>query len=154
MGTKLILALLITALAAGSAAAKPSRTVAVGKVHGTEAYLAVTYDGHRLRAYACNGSARRLPTISSWFEARWDGRSAITLVKGVIDLRIERVHEDGRISGRLTGHRFELAPATGPAGLYEQTSGTTTEVSVVLPSGDIRGAFMPLRPPRVVGGSR
>ena len=134
MGTKLILALLISALAAGPAAAKPARDVAVGKVRGTEAYLAVTYDGHRLRAYACNGSARRLPTISSWFEARWDGRSPIT----VDDLRIERVDEDGRIGGQLDGRRFALAPATGPAGLYEQTSGTTTERSIVLARGDIR----------------
>jgi hypothetical protein len=59
MGTKLILAVTIIArAAAGSAAAKPSRTVAVGNVQGTEAYAAVTYDGHRLRAYACDGSGR------------------------------------------------------------------------------------------------
>jgi hypothetical protein len=133
MGTKLILAVLIAALAAGSAVAKPSRTVAVGKVGGTEAFLAVTYDGHRLRAYACNGSARRLPTISAWFEAPWDGRRPVTVVSGGHTLRI-----DGPLSGRLDGHRFTLEPASGPAGLYEQTSGTTTERSVVLADGAIR----------------
>ena len=119
MGTKLILAGLITALAmAGTATAKPSRTVAVGKVQGTEAYLAVTYDGHRLRAYACNGSARRLPTISAWFDAPWDGRGPITVKSGGHTLEL-----DGPTSGRLDGHRIELEPATGPAGLYEETSG-------------------------------
>jgi len=150
MGTKLILAVLITALAlAGTATAKPSRTVAVGKVQGTEAYLAVTYDGHRLRAYACNGSARRLPTISARFEAPWDGRSPITVKSGGHTLDL-----DGTASGRLDGrHRFALAPATGPAGLYEQTSGTTTEVSVVLNNGEIRGTFIPTRPrPRPIAG--
>jgi hypothetical protein len=135
MGTKLILAVVITALAAaGSAVAKPSRTVAVGKVQGTEAFIAVTYDGHRLRAYACNGSARRLPTISAWFEAPWDGRSPITVAVGG-----HRLAMDGPTSGRLDGHRFELERAAGPAGLYEQTSGTTTETSVVLDNGEIRG---------------
>jgi hypothetical protein len=143
MGTKLILAVVIAALAAGSAAAKPSRTVAVGKVRGTEVLLAVTYDGHRLRAYACNGSARRLPTISSWFEAAWDGRGPITVVSGGVELRMESATE-----GALDGHRFALEPATGPAGLYERTSGTTVATSVVLPSGEIRGAMIPLRPPR------
>ena len=144
MGTKLTLALLIAALAlAASANAKPSRTVAVGKVQGTEAYLAVTYDGHHLRAYACNGSARRLPTISAWFEARWDGHSPITVTVGGHTLRM-----DGPVSGQLDGHRFALDPASGAGGLYEQTSGTSTETSVVLDNGEIRGVMIPTRPPK------
>ena len=139
---------LIAVLGAGSAVAKPSRTTAVGKVQGTEAYLAVTYDGVKLRAYACNGSARRLPTISTWFEAEWDGRSAITVISDGVKLEIERVDDDGRIEGELDGHRFVLEPATGPAGLYQRTSGTTTDTWVVLASGDIRGAMVPPRPPK------
>ena len=143
MGTKLILAVVITALAAaGTAVAKPSRTVAVSKVQGTEAYVAVTYDGHRLRAYACNGSARRLPTISTWFEAPWDGRSPIAVTAGGHTLRM-----DGPLSGRLDGHRFRLDRASGPGGLYEQVSGTTTETSIVLNNGEIRGTMIPTRKP-------
>jgi hypothetical protein len=42
----------------------------------------VTYDGERLRAYACDGSARRPATISAWFEAAWDGREPVTIVSG------------------------------------------------------------------------
>jgi hypothetical protein len=53
---------------------------------------------------------------------------------------------DGSMRGRLNGHRFSLKPATGPAGLYERTSGTTTETSVVLTNGDIRGAMAEIRP--------
>ena len=135
--------LLIAVVAAGSAVAKPSRTVAVGKVQGTEAYLAVTYDGHHLRAYACNGSARRLPTISAWFEAPWDGRSPIAVTVDGHTLRM-----DGPLSGRLDGHRFTLDRATDPGGLYEELTGTTTETSVVLNNGEIRGAMVPTRPPR------
>ena len=130
MGIKLTLAVLVTALAAaGTAAAKPSRTVTAGKVQGTEAYLAVTYDGHRLRAHACNGSARRLPTTSAWFGAPWDGRSPITVTGGGHTLRL-----DGPAGGRLDGQRFALEPG----GLYVQTSGTTTETSIVLRNGEIR----------------
>jgi hypothetical protein len=103
----------------------------------------VTYDGHRLRAYACNGSARRLPTISAWFEAPWDGRSPITVVSGGHTLRL-----DGSMSGRLDRHRFALQRATGPAGLYEETRGTTTETSIVLANGEIRGTMVPTRPPK------
>ena len=128
-----ILIVLIAVVAAGSAVAKPSRTVAVGKVHGTETYLAVTHDGLRLRAYACEGSARRLPTISAWFEASWDGRSAIAVTAGGHALTL-----DGATSGRLDGHRFVVERATGPGGLYEQTTGTTTETSIVLNTGEIR----------------
>ena len=124
-----ILTVLIAVVAAGSAVAKPSRTVAVGKVQGTETYLAVTFDGHRLRAFACSGSARRLPTISTWFDAAWDGRSPIAR---------RALKMDGPLSGRLAGHRFTLEPATGPGGLYEQTSGTTTETWIVLGNGAIR----------------
>jgi hypothetical protein len=106
-GTKLIFAVAIIAVAAASSAvAKPSRTVAVGKVQGTEAYLAVTYDGHRLRAYACDGSARRLPTTSAWFQAPWDGRSPMTVVSHGHTLKL-----DGPMSGRLDGLRFELERA-------------------------------------------
>jgi hypothetical protein len=139
---------LIAVLGAGTAAAKPSATTAVGKVQGTEAYLAVTYDGAKLRAYACDGSARRLPTISTWFEAEWDSRRAITVISGGHKLEIERVHADGRIEGELDGHPFVLERASGPAGLYERTSGTTTDTWVVLATGDIRGAMVSPRPPK------
>lgn len=139
---KLLLGILLAGLVAVPAAtAKPARTAAVGTVQGTEAFLAVTYDGHRLRAYACDGSARRLPTISTWFDAPWDGRSAITVVSGDHTLRLE-----GSRTGRLDGHRFSLTRATGPAGLHERKVRTSRVTSVVLPNGDTRGAMVDPRP--------
>ena len=78
---------------------------------------------------------------------RGTAAAPITVVNGDVELRIERVHADGRISGRLDGHRFELEPATGPAGFYEQTSGTTTrDGRSCSRNGDIRGTFIPPRP--------
>lgn len=116
---KLFLGILLTGLVAMPAAAEPTRTVAVGKAQGIEAFVAVTYDGHRLRAYACNGSARRPATISTWFNAPWDGRSPITVVNGEHTL-----HLDGPHSGRLDGHTIRLRRATGQAGLYERRRDT------------------------------
>jgi hypothetical protein len=125
--------------------ASPGRAASehVGRVQGTEAYIAVTYDGRRLRAYACDGSGRRPATTSAWFEAAWDGRKPITIVAdGGAELRVERVHADGRISGRLDGHRFTVEPATGPAGLVERDGARW----VVLADGSIRGAMINPRP--------
>jgi hypothetical protein len=143
-------ALLVTLAVTVTVVAKPgaaeaSRT-SVGKVQGTDAFLAVTHDGERLRAYVCDGSARRLATMSTWFEARWDGRSRISVVSDGIELEIERVGPDGRVVGRLDGRRFTLTPATGPAGLYDRKVRTSRVTSVVLPNGDIRGAMIDPRP--------
>jgi hypothetical protein len=131
--------LLLTPLLLGlllAAAPAEARTTMVGKVNGTEAFLAVSYDGERLRAYASDGSARRLPTISKWFKTGWDGRSPISAAGLSIDRVLVR---DGRIRGRLHGHRFTLEPATGPAGLYDRTRWNLRRTSVVLPDGSVRG---------------
>jgi hypothetical protein len=53
------------------------------------------------------------------------------------------VHADGRISGRLDGHRFTVQPATGPAGLVEPNGARW----VVLADGSIRGAMISTRKP-------
>ena len=116
----------------------------VGRVQGTEAFIALRYDGRRLRAYACNGSARRPATISGWFEADWDGREPVTMVSDGLRLRVGSVHPGGRISGRLDGHRFTADPATGPAGLHEREG----RRSIVLADGSVRGTFVPTRPPK------
>ena len=115
----------------------------VGRVQGTEAFIALRYDGLRLQAYACNGSARRPATISGWFEADWDGREPVTMVSEGLRLRVERLHPGGRISGRLDGHRFTADPATGPAGLFERNG----RRSVVLADGSVRGAMIQTRKP-------
>ena len=137
---------LVTALIAVTFAAKPGAAevprTSVGKVQGTETFLAVTHDGRTLRAYACDGSGRRLATVSAWFLAPWDGRSGVSVVSGGIELEIERVEKHGRISGKLDGRRFTLARATGPAGLFERNVRTSRVTSIVLRNGDTRGVMV------------
>jgi hypothetical protein len=128
----------------GSAAAGDGAQSRVGPVQGSEAFIAVRYDGRRLRAYACNGSARRPATLSKWFEARWDGREPVTMVNGDSTLRVERLHADGRISGRLDGRTFTATPATGPGGLHERDGRRT----IVLADGSQRGTMISPRPPK------
>jgi hypothetical protein len=140
IGRRLLIPLLVIPVLAAAPAEARTTTTAVGKVNGTEAFLAVSYDGQRLRAYACDGSARRLPTISKRFKTRWDGRSPISAGGLSIDRMLPR---DGRIRGRLHGHRFTLEPATGPAGLYDRTRWNVRRTSVVLPDGSIRGVSRP-----------
>jgi hypothetical protein len=97
----------------------------VGQIKRTRAYIALSFDGRRLRAYVCDGKGRRRATISTWFSGRWDGRSPITLAADGLELRIDEVHPDGHVTGRVRlrrgTRRFTVEPATGPAGLYEGT---------------------------------
>jgi hypothetical protein len=117
-----------------AAVALPRSDSRVGRVQGTEAFIAVSYDGGRLRAYAGDGSARRPATMSVSFEADWDGREPVTTVGDGVRLRVERLHPDGRISGRLDGHRFTATPATGPAGLFDRAGSRW----IVLADGSVR----------------
>ena len=118
------------------AAAEDTSRTRVAHVQGTETYLAVTYDGRRLRAYACNGSARRPATLSKWFEARWDGRGPVTMVNGEAELRVERRDAGGLIGGELNGHRFtrDAGERAGRA----RTSATAAAEPIVLADGSLR----------------
>jgi hypothetical protein len=124
----------------------------VGHVAGTRAYIATNFDGRRLRVYVCDGTRKRKATISQWFKARWDGRTPITLVRGGIELKLDPVHTDGRITGELTAfsgpHRFAVEPPTGPAGLYDGEDDATRSTWIVRADGSVRGAMVCPRPPR------
>jgi hypothetical protein len=122
---------LVAALAAAvllvpsaSSAQAPLPDAKVGKVKGTRAYVGLSYEHGRVRVYVCDGASRRSPTISKWFKGRWDGVSPLTLGRPGLELEIEEVHADGRVTGHLhwkgEEHDFTLRRATGPAGLYER----------------------------------
>jgi hypothetical protein len=124
----------------------------VGRVMGTNAYVALAFDGQRLRAYVCDGAAGRPPAISRWFRGRWDGRSPIVLAAGGFELRVGRVHADGRATGVLHGfrgsHAFTVRPAAGPAGLYDgRDARRGLRVTwIVLADRSVRGAMADPRP--------
>ena len=72
------------------------------------------------------------------------------LVRNGIELRIDRVHADGRVSGRP--HAFSVRPAKGPAGLYDGTDSSRRfrATWIVLADRSVRGTMVPTRPPRRV----
>jgi hypothetical protein len=126
----------------------------VGRLDGTRAYIALSYDGKRLRVYACDGSGRRLATIAKWLTGRWDGRSPITLARDGITVHIDRVDDAARITGTLRAfsgpHRFTVEPAAGPAGLYDgiDRKRHVRMTWIVLADQSVRGNMVPTRPPR------
>jgi hypothetical protein len=128
----------------------------VGRVAGTRAYIAASYDGERLRVYVCDGTRRRKATISQWFKGHWDGRTPLTLVRNGIELKLDPIGADGRITGEMTAfsgpHGFAVEPVTGPAGLYDGTDvrgrDEVRSTWIVLADGSVRGAMACPRPPR------
>jgi hypothetical protein len=127
-----------------------------GRGPGTRAYIALSFDGKRLRIYVCDGHGRRVATISKWLTGRWDGGSPIMLVRDGVEVRIDQLHDDGRISGTVRAfsgpHPFTVEPATGPAGLYDGIDRTNKlrATWIVRPDRSIRGNIIPTRPPRRV----
>ena len=124
----------------------------VGRVDGTRAFIAVSFDGRRVRVYVCDGTLKRRATIAQWFSARWDGGTPLRLVRNGITVRLDPVAAEGRISGELTAfsgpHSFTVEPASGPAGLYDGRAGRARDTWIVQPDGSLRGAMACPRPPR------
>ena len=155
-----VLAVLAFAVHAGGSTAAPAEPLKmkalpdaqVGRVDGTRAYIATSFDGERLRVYVCDGTKRRKATISQWFKARWDGGTPLTLISGGIELKIDPVHPDGRITGSLTAlsgaHAFAVEPATGPAGLYDGKDSRMRSTWIMQADGSVRGAMACTRTPR------
>ena len=118
----------------------------VGPVNDSRAFVAVEADGSRVRAYVCDGKS-----LSQWFRGAWDRKEPVTLRAGGRTLRL-RPAGDGRIAGRLiqdgTSNTFTVAPATGPAGLYDIKRGKTRATWVMLADGRVRGAMVDPRPRR------
>jgi hypothetical protein len=118
---------------------EPLPDVRVGRVAGTQAFIAVSREGARVRVYVCDGTLRRDATVSVWFRGRATAR---TLRSGA-----HRLVLDGD-SGRFDGRRFTLRRAPAPAGLFQGTSEGTTATWIVLPDRAKRGTFIPTRPPK------
>jgi hypothetical protein len=126
----------------------------VGRVAGTPAFVGLSLDRGVVRAYVCDGTARRSATVARWLVGRWDGRSPRTLRAAGVELRLGAVHTDGSLAGsvRFAGgvHRFTLRPANGAAGLYDGAHPRRKQraSTVVLADGTYRGAMADPRPRR------
>ncbi len=145
--TLLGLVLASSALAArGPLKALPNASV--GKVDGTRAFVALSVTHGRVRAYVCDGTLRRDPTISQWFKGRWDGRSAVALSAGGLRLRVDAGGRTGELIQDGTSNTFRLRPVEAPAGLFERTKAPLRSSWIVMPNRSKRGNFVPTRPPR------
>jgi hypothetical protein len=147
---------------AGSAhadAAKPLRivgrplpAVSAGRVPGTRAFVALSRSRGRLRAYICDGTLKRRPTVARWLRARWDGRSPLMVASGRVTLRIEGAGGHGRIRGHVViagrAHAFTARRVSVPAGLYDGRTRGIRATWIALDQKHLRGTFVPTRPPR------
>jgi hypothetical protein len=122
---------------------------AVGRIEGTENFIAVVEDNGEVRAYLCDGTFANQATLTAvWFRGAWESDGPVTLTANGMTLLIERT-DDG-YAGELTtrdGKHFEFAasePDDG-GGLYRVEEEVGDQVidlySIVLESGEIRGAF-------------
>lgn len=117
----------------------PLPNASVGRVAGTDAFVAVSRDGGRVRVYVCDGTLRRDASVSVWFRGR---AGAKTLRAGGHRLTLDRDH------GTFDGRRFRLRPASMPAGLFQGEQTGTTATWIVLADRSKRGTMIPTRPPR------
>ena len=116
----------------------PLPNPSVGRVDGTRAFLGVSLDGKRLRAYVCDGTAKRKATILQWFNGRRDGRRPLRLRAGGHLLQITSRRAGGVIRGRLLpcvraasgqrerrrrGYREAISPANSPRGSLARARG-------------------------------
>jgi hypothetical protein len=125
----------------------------VGRVEGSEMFIAVLDDGTNVRAYLCNGTVDE-GTLDLWFEGSWDGAGSVTLRAAKLALTIERSGE--AYTGRLRtadGKQFGFTaaePQDEAAGLLKHerrdpdTGAVVDKHAIVLDDGDVRGAMAPL----------
>ena len=129
-------------------AAVEAKGAFVGKVDGTDAYVALVSDGRRVLGYVCDSKK-----LSRWIDVSTirDGTAALATRTG--DDLGEAMISGGRASGTITidgePHPFRAVPASGEAGLYraahvDRKDGTLREGEVeagwiVLADGTQRG---------------
>jgi len=128
----------------------------VGKVDGSNAYVALVTDGKTVDGYICDAKE-----ISTWIgeDKLSDGGSvALSSRKGV--LLGEATFEGDEATGKFVidgkPHDFSAEPASGEAGLYHTAKGTQGKLGfvesglIVLADGSQRGATNFVRRPRQV----
>jgi hypothetical protein len=142
-----ILSVLLTACGGGATASEPLAAAWVGKVEGTEAFIAIASNGTELMAYVCDSQ-----TITQWFHAK-TGVDQLDLVAGTVDVSSEGAKLQAQLTqttatGTVTladgqAHKFTAAKAEGDAGLYrlEETANNEQLLTgwVVLNDGQLRG---------------
>ena len=124
----------------------------VGRVEGTNAFIALHNDGDRLVGYVCDGVPGRSPaSIQAWFDGR-----ANRAVKGARGGSLEARFDDATATGSVTlagGRRlrYRATKVSGNAGLYRGESDTGALAGwIVAADGEQRGAVSGIRSRRLV----
>lgn len=113
----------------------------VGKVEGTDAYIAVSVLPDRVLAYLCDGKQ-----LKQWFDGSAPGNrieARDDSAQGSLTATLAGEVVTGSVSVRGSSHRFFAERARRPAGLYVNTQYPTPETRgawIVLPDGTQRGA--------------
>ena len=77
-------------LSTGPDPARASDTTFVGRVEGSDAYIAIAKDGRKIGGYLCDDG-----NISRWIEYRWLAKGSAPLVAGTTGETIGSVHIKG-----------------------------------------------------------
>ena len=131
------------------AAAAAAKGAFVGKVDGTDAYVALVSDGSRVLGYVCDAKK-----LSRWIDVSTIREGTAALATRTGDDLGEAMISGDRASGTITidgeSRAFSAVPASGEAGLYRAaridrkdgklTKGEAEAGWIVLPDGTQRGA--------------
>jgi len=148
LGLMVLTALLIFSARAGNTAAATQPALAgefVGRVDGSDAFVAVVADGERLFAFVCDGTDDGAG-VWEWFRGTLDGDHAqLTNAAGqtlVVELAGDAVLGSVTFADGVA-YPFVTEAAIGDAGLYrlDETLGDRAVVGgwIVLNDGDLRG---------------
>jgi hypothetical protein len=133
-------------LGAGTASAEARAVTFVGRVQGSDAYIAVLKERGRIGGYACNNG-----TFSRWITYRRLRNGRAPLVAGTTGQRLGSVRVAGRtatgtieVQGRMRRFRARRSDARAP-GLHfavgKERNGLLVAGWILLPDGTQRGAI-------------
>ena len=117
-------------VACGGGSSAPKAGSYVGKVAGTDAYIALVTKGDKVAGYVCDGAK-----VSVWLPAASVSGHAATLANRrgarVGTARWSGSAASGMVSIDGVTHAFSAALATGDAGLYRAVHGTPGQAGAV-----------------------
>jgi hypothetical protein len=133
-------------LGAGTASADARTVTFVGRVQGSDAYIAIVKDGRKIGGYACNNG-----TFSRWIEYAWLRNGRAPLVAGTTNRRLGTVRIRGRLAtgtieveGRSRRFRARLTRRRDPGlhfALGKERDHVLVAGWILLPDGTQRGAI-------------
>jgi hypothetical protein len=128
----------------GAAPSQSPLDTYVGKVNGSNAYIAVITNGDRMSGFFTDGKSQ-----AKWFATAKleDGKAKLVARDGspLGDVRISDQSASGEVTVGISTHTFDAKPATGEAGLFtaeEKRGRNSFEAGwIVLAPGSVLGTY-------------